>query len=234
MDIIVEYIVVACLSLLSVLLYVTLMTNVYPRHITRLRCSYNENMGRGLKKYVYPEGRGILYEPYPSARKYVRHYLLFTAEGYKYFKCSLDNAVRKIGYSVVMMNNRSEIIDVLTVKETIGTKPETDSLLLHPDTSYVAFTLNSVGNRTLINSACFHYTVRSLLAYAVAVTVTSYLFISFVGYAVLKFCGKNTESFLRPLGRPMLICLVFSVLIGYICTRMLVSFAKKKGVKVVK
>ena len=234
MKLIIEYIVLACVSILAFSAYVTLMSKVYPKYIARVHCSENENFGRGLKRYVYPEGRGILYEPHPSARKYVRRYLLFTANGYKYLKCLLDNNVRNIGYSVIMMNNRNRFIDVLDVEEKVGTNSETEPLLLHPDTSYVAFILNSAGNRTFERGRYFYYTLRSLILYALAVAITSYSFIVFIGYAARKFCSEFMQLPLYPLGESMGICIAFSLIIGLVSMFILISFARKKGIKVVK
>ena len=61
--------------------YVVLLSDVFPKCFLKTRYAYSSSMGRGLKKFVFPNGRGVLYEPHPHIRKYVNKYLLFATDG---------------------------------------------------------------------------------------------------------------------------------------------------------
>ena len=132
--------------IVSLTLYIALMKYVFPRCIMRVRYSLSDKLGRGIKKCVYPSGRGVVYEPHPSVRKYVPRYALLTNDGYKCIKCQLDRNVKSLKYSVVMFNRKNRVIDVINVSETVGRAGESQFVMLHQQTSYVAFSLNEVND----------------------------------------------------------------------------------------
>lgn len=167
-----------CLVLLMIIafaVYVTMISSVFPKFILKVACSEKESKDRGLTKYIFPSGRGVVYVPRPTSRKYVESYALFTHEGYKYLKCNLCPGVTRLKYSVVMFNNNNEVIDVIDVDERLNGGRETESLLLHQDTSYISFVLNSAGGEILNNKSLFYCRVKYLIFYGLAVSVLSFL-----------------------------------------------------------
>ena len=145
MEQIIKIILLGVLGILELMLYFILVATVAPK-ILKAYCATRTTSDRGLKKYVYPNGRGIAYEPHPSLRKYVPHYLLFTEDGYKYVRCQLDNSVESIYYSVVMFDRHNRVIDVIDVAETQISDREARPVMLHADTSYIALVLDSVND----------------------------------------------------------------------------------------
>ena len=180
MEQIIKLIILSVLFIVSIIVYFILMGTVLPK-ILRVRCSFKESLDRGLKKYTYPSGRGIVYEPHPSIRKYVHHYALFTNDGYKYIKCNLDESVRQLKYTVVMFDHRKKVIDVLDVEEKNISSGETAEVLIHQDTSYVAFVLDSVNGERLKHKSILVCKIWFLLAYALSVAA-----VSFVGMIVIR------------------------------------------------
>ena len=154
--------------------YVILIGSVFPKYIMKIRLSIIESTDRGLKKYIFPSGCGVVYEPHPSVRKYVPKYALFTNDGYKYVKCLLDKEVKELTYNVVMFNNQNKIVDVIDVSEKIGTELETEPLLIHQDTSYIALTVCSVNGEMTENRQLFYCRLRDIGLYAAAVTLLSF------------------------------------------------------------
>lgn len=173
MALIINTICLSLLILLEIILYFILTGKVLPR-ILRVRYSLTQSRGRGLKRYVYPDGRGISYEPCPAIRKYVDRYVLFTDKGYKYVQCRLDESVREIAYTVMMFNNRNKVIDVIDVKAKSVTGGALAPLPLHADTSYVELVLGSVNGETVEEQTITYYRVRDLLLYTLSMAAVSF------------------------------------------------------------
>ena len=167
-----------CLLLLAVIaiaIYVILISSVFPKKILKASCSENESKDRGVKKYVFPEGRGVVYMPRLAVRKYVESYVLFTHEGYKYLKCRLSMNLSELKYSVVMFNNKNEILDVINVDEHLRGGLETEAVALHHDTSYVSLVVKSADENVLNDESLFVCKLKRLGVYGGAVSLVSFL-----------------------------------------------------------
>lgn len=195
------------LVLLEIILYLFLLSSVIPK-ILKTYCIVSSGTDRGLKKFVYPDGRGILYEPHPSIRKYVNEYVLYTVGECKYLKCKLDAAISRIKYTVVMFDRRNNVIDLLSADEISPMKAKTTDMLLHRDTSYVSLVVESV-NGTVLNSkntvccklwrlAVYSLAV-ALLTFAELVFIKSVLGIYDASWMKSGFLqGVSAAAFIRP------------------------------------
>lgn len=168
---------VVCLSIILIIemaAYIILVGVFMPKWIVRIRCVVKESFDRGIKKYTFPSGRGVVYEPHPSIRKYINRYTLFTNDGYKYIKCRVDSGVKKLNYSVVMFDNRNKVIDVLDINEIKPRNCETDTVAIHQDTSYVSLVLNSVNGEMLEGRPIVCCAFGKIIAYGAAVAALSF------------------------------------------------------------
>ena len=173
MEQIIYSILLLVLLILELILFFILMVTVFPK-LLKVRCSVRKPSDRGLKKYLYPSGRGIAYEPHPSFRKYIHRYILFTNDGYKYVKCKLDESIERLNYSVVMFNRRNKVIDVIDVAEKNCLRGETQAVLLHPDTSYVAIVPDSVNDLNFDHKPLQECRVWRLSLYSLCVATLSF------------------------------------------------------------
>lgn len=212
-------------------LYFVMMNTVLPRFLLKMKTSVGGYLGRGLGKYTYQGGRGISYELHPSLRKYVKKYVLFTNEGYKYLSCLVGHGVVSLSYSIVMLNRKNKVIDVLDVDETVGISGKTAPVLLHHETSYVALLLKSVNGARVKTRNVFYYTLSGTLAYALAVTV--------LGFAVTVFASEMLETLVYKFsGIHYLLCpeaatfILPALVIGVLCTTMMLHRGRKKGISV--
>ncbi len=156
------------LCLMSIAIYTFVIGFALPSLLLRFKCSVRD---RGLHKYTYPEGRGVLYEPHPDLRKYVSSYLLFVKDGSKYIRCKVADDVERIEYSAVAFDARNRIIDVVRVKDSIGPAGCSKSVMLPMRTSYVSFLLSSVnGQKTEIGATLTFDKIRGAI-FAVSVLV---------------------------------------------------------------
>ncbi len=166
-----------CLSVLVILeiaVYLSIIGSLAPKLFLKIRYTVKESSDRGLKKYIFPSGRGVVYEPHPSIRKYIHRYALFTNDGYKYIKCRLDSGVRRLNYTVVMFNNRNKIVDVIDISETKPRGCETDAIEIHQDTSYVSLILNSVNGDKVRHKELTYCNMWGIFVYAALVALLSF------------------------------------------------------------
>lgn len=229
MEQIIQSILLGVLIILEFILFFVLVATAAPQ-ILKNHCVIRQTSDRGIKKYLYPNGRAVVYEPHPSFRKYLSQYLLFTEDGYKYVRCKLDAGVESIRYAVVMFNNRNRVVDVIDVEEKKILSDETTPVRLHPDTSYIALIPDEVNHIKIKHDAVMSYHVWQLAAYAAVV--------GGLGFAQMLFITKmvrvydtwwihsgivdaiTTESFILP-------AIVIGVLAGFMAER----HHRKKGVR---
>lgn len=211
-------------------IYVILISSVFPKFILKVRCTEKESRDRGLKKYLFPSGRGVLYAPHPSNRGYVESYALFTHEGYKYVKCRLNENVKRLGYSVIMFNNRDKVIDVIDVDEIISDGLETDSLLIHQDTSYISLRINSVNGIEINKEALFCCKIGCLGIYGAAVSALTY-----TQFMLLFFALDRLEGLAHGLGLisdlSAWVFVIPALLIGAIASLSLYRRSRAKGLR---
>ena len=176
------------LIILEIILYFVLVGTAAPK-ILKNHCAIRKTSDRGIKKYLYPNGRAVVYEPHPSLRKYVPSYLLFTEDGYKYVRCKLDDSVENLKYSVVMFNNRNRVVDVIDVEEKKIPSDETKPVMLHPDTSYIALILDEVNRIKIKHDVVLRCHTWQLAIYAALVGGISFAQMLFVTRMVSLYDG---------------------------------------------
>ena len=159
MELIVAYVAKALVLITSMILYVYLFSKVVPKFIMRLKMVNENTRDRGSKKFVYPNGRCILYETELSARRYVSSYALYTEDGYKYIKCKAADDVSMLKYDIYVFDNRNKLIDIIAVIETMNGEGYTSAVSLPPDTSYVRFVLRAVDNKYVSNKVLADYSI---------------------------------------------------------------------------
>lgn len=186
MEAIIQSILWFVVIILEFMLYFILAAVVAPK-ILRSRCPLRESRDRGLKKYAYPDGRAVLYEPHPSLRKYVSRYLLLTQNGYKYFRCKPDASVERMQYSIVMFNNRNRVIDVIDVAEERIREEESAMVMLHPDTSYISLALCSVNGICVKHEKLVCCRFWQLAAFTAAMCALSFAHMTFMTRTVAMY-----------------------------------------------
>ena len=125
-------------------IYVFAVSRFLPHFLFVPRYKSTKITDRGLKKYVFPDGRGVLYEPDIKYRGFIKKYLLFEYKGNKYIKCHLSDRVDSLRYEVALYNNKHRLIKVMEVSENIFKSGETKNTLLPKNTSYASVVINKV------------------------------------------------------------------------------------------
>ena len=228
---ILEAVFLAVLYLVSFAVYAYMIATLLPQKLLPILYDTKDHLGRGLKKMTYPEGRAVLYEPHPSLRKYIRQYLLFTVDGYKYFQSQIGEGVKRYTASIVCFDNGNHVLDVLDISESLS-NTFSQPIRLHHKTSYVAFIISSVNGTPLPRVHFVKTRLASAPLYIAAVAMVSFLLFSYTLWTIRQitdllsvsslFSNVENTSFLFP-----------SLIIGVVCLLITLLTRICKKVKVV-
>ena len=214
--------------------YAFSMRYFLPKYVIKRGYYIEENLGRGLKKFVSDNGRALLYEPHPSIRKYINQYAIVCENGNKYLQCFVDRGANRMIYSVIMIDRNDKVIDVLEVEEVTAKRTLTQPVYLHPDTSYVALILGAVNREQLPNSYVSYYTMKSIITFGVVSALLTWVasmtvsmsFYNFLSYAGVKI-GLNGALCI-------LMSLAVAAAVGVLSALLLIMDCNKKNVRVIK
>ena len=230
MDNVIEITFLSLLYLTALGVYLWLLAKIVPKYLMRIEYDASYGLGRGLKKYTYPEGRAVVYEPHPSVRKYLNKQLLFTLDGYKYVQFKLDRAVKSYSAEVLCFDNKNKVIDLLYISE--GDVPAALScpVRLPHKTSYVATVLKSVNKKQIDSPPYMKTHFSKAYLYLGVVSVLTFLEFLHVYETVNGIVGVfdktgftvNRALFILP-----------SVFIGAVCLFITLFARVKKGIKVI-
>ena len=215
--------VLICLGSLSV--YICLVGIVLPTVMLRPVFLFGTTRDRGIRKYKYPEGRAVVYEPHPSVRGYLSLYTLFVSEGEKYLRCMAANGIRDIKYTVVVFDNAGRVIDSITVEDT-PSDGRMKSVTLPVGASYASVFVNRANGSELPSSRLFAPDEAKCRLFLWVVAAMTAVLALIVRHTVVMFL----EAFSSPFEVDMLFVIVASFLLGALGAKMAISKRRKLGV----
>ncbi len=173
LDIVMSYIAKGILVLVSLCVYILLVGNIYPMLFMRLRRVSGKNADRGIKKYVFPSGRCVVYEPELKTRNYIEQYELFSVNGTKYIKCKINAAIRDLCYYVLVYDNRDKLVDTLKIFEVVQKNGFTSSVKLPHNTSYVNIVPYKVNSENVSKKLPVSYPTVNVVTYSLCLVITT-------------------------------------------------------------
>ena len=60
----------------SLVVFAAVIKSLIPAVSLKVHYSVDRWLGRGIKRYKYPSGRAVVYEPHPQVRKYINKYAI--------------------------------------------------------------------------------------------------------------------------------------------------------------
>lgn len=169
-DSIMTYVAYALLFIVSLFIYVLLVSCVFPRLLDTNKKASAE-LDRGIKRYTFKGGRAIVYETVGSTARYIKKYALSEIDGEKYLTCSVDKDISSLEYRVTAYGADDVQIETVSVKEQLGADGRTAELLLPLDTAYVSIFLEKADGVSL-NGAAQKIAPMTVATYA-ALTVAA-------------------------------------------------------------
>ena len=174
------------LALSGIAMAYILIAFYFPRFIMKPRVT-GEKMGdRGIKRYTYENGRGVVYEPEIAARKYVKQYMLFTKDGTKYVKCLIEPRVKYLNYDILVFDNKNKLIDLINVDEQLKGGTMTKAVPIVAEASYISLVLRCADNMYENRKIRVDYSYVSCILYgglsALCIAIAGTLMNSFVAH----------------------------------------------------
>ena len=114
------------------------LTPSYKKHIPK---------DRGIGKYHFPEGEGIVFEADPAYQKYLKKFVIFSYNNRKYIKCNTSEEIVSIRYEIVAFNSRGKRIALIEVAENLKQHGVTQAVLLPDNTAYASVVLKTVNEQ---------------------------------------------------------------------------------------
>lgn len=220
-ELILGYVYEILLILITISAYTLLIGSVLPKCLLTLEYIPGGPTDRGLRKYTFPEGRGISYEPHPALRKYVSLYILFSSGGNKFFRLKPKRGVNFLVYELAVFNAQNKLIDVIRVSERTDEDERRQNVMLPPSTSYVSLVIYTVGTESVTKKPPYRFnkTKRRILF------LTIFLLTAAVGTLLGSFVEREIAVFQKKFLFPLTIVdfsfyvliFVFSLLI-YLAT----------------
>lgn len=216
-DMIVDHIFAVCawvvLIIAGIVLYVFLVTSFLPQLLLTPTRKATGIRDRGIKKYTFPEGRGVVYEPELRYRQYVSKYLLFEYRGRKYIKLKLNEGVLTAECELAFYNNRNKLVKIMSVMfEDQG--GESEAIMIPDETSYAGMTLIAVNGKRVTSSQTADISVKRWAIFA-GITSALTVIVGFMIRYTAVFLGEVMFKYSR-YGKPegVLIVFIVSLVIG--------------------
>ncbi|MBO5701613.1 MAG: hypothetical protein J6S71_04175 [Clostridia bacterium] len=211
-DLVFSYIVKAILIIASCFLYVFLVSTILPALFLTSKRKNEESKDRGIKKYVFDQGRAIVYTPEPNTQKYISQYILSENNGERFLKCKFDNRVVTANYEVTVFNSSDKVIDVINVYDTPDCKETARAVPLPLSAAYVNISVNEVNQQKTTTQKNESVSFASYVLYIIltfAATVAISLLINAAAIHIADLCLSFTER----MGNPGILFPIISALI---------------------
>ena len=205
----------ALIALFSIALYFGIISKVLPEICIRWKKPSKKLGDRGIRKYRFPEGRGIVYEPELKIRKYIKQYTLLSYDGDKFLKCMLEPKVRFIKYDIIVYGPADELLDVITVTEKVSAEGYSRAVQLPEDTSYVNIVLRAADNMYRNTRRIIKYSgvsVALLAVFTAIMTVVETYAIRILTSKIIALFASGWSVYVDNLR-----FLIHSVILGALC-----------------
>ena len=231
MTLVISYIAKAIVLFTSMALYVYLFSAIIPKFIMKLGCKKENTCDRGIKKFIYPNGRCILYEPELKIRDYISSYVLYTENGYKYLKCRTAQKINHMRYDVYAFDNKNRLIDIVAVNEVVGYNEYSNDVYLPPETSYARFVLRKADSLYASREIVAVYALWRYIVCASVVAVATAVEAAII-YVISKNIIFDALRLKMQISSPMLM-LIFTVVISLITAGLTVLAYRRKCKRVI-
>jgi hypothetical protein len=174
-DTIITYIFAGICFLISLFVYVFLISSLFPKLFIVPTYNCKKIRDRGLKKYLFDGGRAILYEPAPNVKKGVEQYILSDNGGEKYIKCKVCEGVKSIKYRILTFDAYDKPLGAFDVSEPINESGITNAVNLPLYTAYVSIELLKVNEVNQSNSSAVHFSPPRIAVYFALSTLSTFV-----------------------------------------------------------
>jgi hypothetical protein len=185
-DVVFGYCAAAAILLASMGIYTLLVSRFLPKRLLSpvVGCNIHD---RGIRKCVFPAGRGIVYEPRLTARRYINQYVIYSENGAKYIKCKINKKVKSVKYELVIYDRKNNPIEILQINQTADESGYTSAVMLPNETSYVDLRLCAANNVAFKEEDVDVYDGKNALLFLLTVFVLTLIMGLLANYVIVGF-----------------------------------------------
>ncbi len=133
----------------SPVFYVYLTARALPRRLLVPHADSAAIKDRGVRKYLFPNGRAITYLSGTSVRPYIPQYIVSDHDGRRFLKCKLDKQVRSIRYRILPFDVNNHPLDILEVADPVTVAGVTSAVSLPSNTAYISLSVQEVNGEEI-------------------------------------------------------------------------------------
>lgn len=186
-QLIMTYTLQAVFFVVSLILYVLLTACILPKVLLTPTFSVANIKDRGIRKYLYEEGRAIVYQPATPMRPYIPQYILSQNNQERFLQCKLNPQIGSVKYRVLTFDRNNRPLQALEVEDPVATVGLCAAVPLPMDTAFVSIRLTEV-NGTAFRDDSVGFSKIKLPIYLVS-TIALTIAIAFPLQKVLLYCA---------------------------------------------
>ena len=189
-DLIFSFIAQVILIIAGSILYVFLISRLLPTKLLKPKNKTLASSDIGIKKYVFDDGRGIVYIPDSRSQKYLTQYVLSENSGEKFLTCQFDNRVITTEYKITVFDCDNKVIDTITVYDTPDQSEISRAVHLPFSTSYVNVSVITVNCSDVSANTGVSLSLSICLLYALlnlAVTIAFFLLVHVAATNIVNY-----------------------------------------------
>lgn len=137
------------IAVVSILLYIMAISDWLLSLLNVKRHGAPTLRDRGIKKFTYPEGRSVVYEPAGFDNRFLKKYMLFVRGESKYLKCLFAERVRSAYCELFVFDNQNKLIKTVDLFLEPNGDRYADAILLPDATSHVSILVLKVNGRSV-------------------------------------------------------------------------------------
>ena len=215
-DLIISYLVQVIFIISIFFLYVFGVSKLLPALFLYPKNKAASPTDRGIQKYVFDNGRAIVYMPEPNTKKYITQYILSENNGERFLKCKFDKSIATALYEVTVFDSSDKITDKITVYDSPDHKEISHAVPLPLSAAYVNISVKEINGQNAETNKTSSVSFASSALY-IASTIISTVAISLLINAtvthIMDLCLGFTEKYGSPnIAFPVISSLIISIL----------------------
>lgn len=228
----VYYISLILTAIFGILLYIFLISSIFPKVFLRPCKANAEPKSRGIKKFIFDGGKAIVYEPQLNVRKYFKQYILSENGGDKFVKCKLDERVKSTRYTVIAMDSGDKILDVIDVEETIFNIGYSRAVILPRKTSYINLIVKEINGAVVADRDKIFFSGWNVLLFTLCSAVMSAVLSLITKDVAVRITSKLINTVPSPEEPGNLLPLAIGVAIGVLYSVIICAYHISKESKI--
>lgn len=230
---VVEGIFHAVVLICSPILFIFLIARLMPRYWLTPTSDPLHIKDRGIQKFLFPQGRAIVYQPSVDIRPYIPQYILSDNDGQRFLKCNLDTRIKAIRYRILPFDADDRPLPILEIEDPVYSPGISHAVPLPMNTAYVSICLQEVNGARFSANGNVGLSLKKVAAYGLTTLILTVLesyalkqSLVFFANLIFGYWGVATLDFGR--------ILLPALLLGILCAALVFFCQYSKDQKFIK